>query len=255
MGLHLGYGRGADFSETAWSTRTASLLDQFVSSGLRQFYMPPSVDQSGVSYDWSFLHPVASLTLSSGERSVALPDDFGGIEGPITLSSSASQVWEIGQYNEAMVRTKFAAFPDSTGPPEMVAISPQRGTSLTKGQQNNLAVFPEADQDYTFEFQYYITPDALTGSRPYAYGGAVHAETILASCKAAAELDLDDLVNGPQRMKFMERLAVSISLDRRMKPQKFGYNADRSDEKWNGRRKRWGLNNTTITFNGATAED
>jgi hypothetical protein len=111
-------------------------------------------------------------------------------------------------------------------------------------------VWPFADEDYTVEFTYYLIPDALSGAAPYAYGGAAHAETILASCKAAAERDLDDITDGPQMRNFRERLAASVAHDRRFKPQHLGYNADRSDRRgWrDGRRHGW--DGAVATWNG-----
>ena len=53
-------------------------------------------------------------------------------------------------------------------------------------------------------------PDYLSTPFPYAYGGAEHAETILESCLAVAELRLDDMA-GPHNQQFMARLAASIS--------------------------------------------
>ena len=95
-------------------------------------------------------------------------------------------------------------------------------------------IFPTADQAYTLEFSYYLLAEALDGSRPYAYGGMAHAETIRAACLMAAEETLDD-AQGLWAAKFRERLAASIMLDRRLKPQHGGYNGDHSEDYWTRR--------------------
>lgn len=229
VGAYLGYGRGTDLGDRAWTEKQAQAVRSCLASGLRQFYFPPPLKDEGSSYDWSFLKPVRNLTLASGAHTVALPDDFGGIEGPITLSSDSAQVpWEIPINLDINLNQMYSVTPDATGRPMYAAIQWLKGTSPQAGQRAQLLVYPIADAAYTLQVCYYILPDYLSGQLPYAYGGAQHAETILESCLAIAEQRLDDS-SGVHSEKFRERLAASISLDRRSKPQNLGYNADRSD--------------------------
>ena len=244
VGLFLGFGRGADNGDTPWTTKQQAAIDSCVKSGLRNFYFPPPVEGSQSSYDWSFLKPTRSLPFASGVSTVALPDDFGGFEGPITISSTTASVpWDVPLVGEGSVRQKHAEQPAATGRPVMAAIQPLKGTTQGEGQRFQLALWPLADQAYTLQFAYYILADCLTGSRPYAYGGAAHVETILESCLAIAEQRLDD-ASSVHTMKFAERLLASISLDRRYKPQRLGQNLDRSD--WREMRSRHCGNGVTL---------
>jgi hypothetical protein len=166
-----------------------------------------------------------------------LPDDYGGLEGQITVaaSGSTSLAWYPVDFMPiGRLYQQYAQFPVTTGRPQMCCQEPLKGTSGLLGQQFRLKIWPVADQAYTIQFQYYLNPDALTGAFPYCYGGAQHAETILESCLAIAEERLDDTseVHGA---KFKERLAASISKDRTQKPQKLGYNRDCSDYRYWGR--------------------
>ena len=250
MGLFLGHGRGAEFGDRAWSSQEEATIESCVRSGLRQFYFPPAVD-GGSSYDWSFLKPTAALTFPEGQNILALPDDFGGLEGRITLSTTNSQLsWPIPFVGEGKVREMFSAFPDATGRPEWASLQPLKGTAAQRGQRWQLYIYPTADQDYTLEFTYYVLPDCLSGSYPHTYGGMPHAETILESCLAIAEQRVDDS-SAVHSMKFQERLQASVSHDRRLKPQLLGYNGDRSDgRRWLGRRDlHW---QSSVTFNGVT---
>ena len=120
--------------------------------------------------------------------------------------------------------------PTSTGKPEHAAVEWLKGVEINRGQRANLLLFPASDADYTLNFQYYILPEMLTGTNPYVYGGSAHCETILESCKAKAEQNVNDTI-GIHTTLFMERLIASISSDRRTKPQFFGRNLDRSDER------------------------
>ena len=221
VGFFLGWGRGANNGDTAWTTAQQAAIDRCVKGGLRNFYH--------CGYDWTFLRPIVSLALATGDRYVAVPDDFGGLEGPIAVSVSGSS-----GYGQVLVTGDagrlYAQAPDMTGPPEAVSIETVKGTKTVRGQRWQLHVYPQADQAYTLEFQYYLNPDYLTGSMPYAYGGPQHAETLLESCLAVAEKILNDAAT-LHAMEFEKRLSVSMDLDRRNKPQNFGYNADRSDWK------------------------
>lgn len=226
IGWFLGFGRGANYSDTAWSTRQQRDITMALNTGLRMFYYPPPLPGEAASYDWSFARPMRQVTLIEGETSVALPDDFGGIEGDVMFIDSGRLVAACKVTNEQRVARMYADYPDVSGQPQLAAIRIPSTTSLAKSQRANLYIYPAADQDYTLEFQMYLNPDALSASFPYALGGTTHAETIRAACKAAAERDINNVQNGPQFQYFLERLRASVSLDRRNKGQTYGYNGD-----------------------------
>lgn len=229
VGLFLGYGRGAAFDDPAWTKPQQNVIDSIVKSGLRQFYFPPPLEGSDSSYDWSFMRPVGTADLPSGATIVPLPDDFGGFEGQITVvAKKSTSMWPIDLVNENRIRQMFSTQPDVKGRPIMAALVPLKATTSTAGQRQNMIFFPLADQEYTIQFAYYILPDYLNQAFPYAYGGMAHAETIREACLKAAEEFLDD-ASGVHAALFQQRLAASISMDRRNKPQKLGYNRDASD--------------------------
>lgn len=248
IGIFLGWGRGAALGDPAWSTQQQAMVDSISKSGLRQFYFPPPVEGQESSYDWSFLKPIVTIDFPAGASTIALPDDFGGFEGEITLLSTTSQVsWPVSLVGEGAVRQQYSALPIANGRPLMAALQPLKGTTASAGQRFQLYIFPNADQDYSLQFAYYILADYLSGSQPYAYGGMAHAETILESCLAIAEQRLDD-ASSVHSAKFQERLMASISLDRRSKPQTLGYNRDNSDHRRYGREDLHWLN--TVKVNG-----
>lgn len=226
-GLFLGYGRGVP-DDRAWTTRQSSLLDSVVQSGLRQFYYPMPMDQGGQSYEWSFLRPTRTLALAADAQTLPLPDDFGGFEGQLSLTNADGDVgYPLELTGIGRVRQMRANFPDNTGRPILAAVDPEK-VSGAGGQRWVLEVYPAADEAFTITCSYYLHPDALSGSRPHAYGGPVHAETIRAAIIAAAELTLDNK-RGERWAYFQERLATSISQDRKLKPQVLGYNGDNSN--------------------------
>lgn len=248
VGNYLGYGRGADFGEPKWSTKQQGLIDSCVRSGLRQFYFPPRLPNEPTAYDWSFLHPTTTAVFAEGTSIIPMLDDFGGFEGELTLVSDSSRIaTPVPLVGEGIVREQYALRPDATGFPQYASIQPLGRTNPNHSPRKQLYLWPIADQDYTLAFQYYLLPDALTGDRPYAYGGAAHTETILESCLAIAEQRFDD-TQGVHSAKFMERLAASINHDRKLKPQRLGYNGDYSDRVPFRRQNVHGL--SSVTYNG-----
>lgn len=250
VGFFLGFGRGTEFGDRAWTDQEKNELNSCIGSGLRQFYYPAPADGEAASYDWSFLKPTATLALASGASTITLPDDFGGCEGQISFTASGVNGWyTLPLTGEGVVRERYAAMPTTTGRPQMLAVRPVRGTTLSRGQRSQLYVWPLADASYTFSVPYYVHPDILTAQVPFPLGGPAHAETVLESCLAIAEQHLDDSA-GIHTLKFSERLRASIGADRKLKPALIGYNRDRSDQRelWQGL-NRWG--NGRITINGA----
>lgn len=248
----LGWGRGPNYGDPAWSTIKQQGITDCVNSGLRMFYFPAPLPGEMSSYDWSFIRPMRTVLWASGSTSVALPDDFGGMEGDVRMIDSGRRSIPIRQTSEQTISQRYFDYPDMTGSPEYCAVRMNSTTSVYKGQRADLYLFPTADQDYTLEFQMYLNPDALSPSFPFALGGATHAETIRVACKAAAERDQNNIMQGPQYTYFIERLKASISLDRRNKGQTFGYNSDRGYNR--GRNYGNLLDNTQIpiTFDGTS---
>lgn len=252
VGVYLGWGPGEKNGGLAWDDEQQKRIDRYMKSGLRSFYFPAPID--GVMYEWSFLKPIATLTLVESVDTVALPDDFGGFESVITIQPSGTEIrapWTIRLTLEAAVRASYAECPTTTGRPLQAALVAEKGVSLSKSSRQHLRFWPLPDTDYEVQFQYYLLPDYYDGSKPYAYGGAAHAETILESCLAQAELKGDDMGDGPHAMKFKERLAASISMDRKNKAAFIGYNGDNSDGMENNWYGRHGWQVAGITYNGS----
>lgn len=225
VGVWLGYGRGDEDGNTdpAWTSSQEAAVNLAVSAGQRQFYFPPPLPGERFPHEWSFLKPVGSVTLAEGDAEVELPDDFGGFDGPVTMTVSGSTVArELDLMGEGIVRRKRAEAPDTSGIPVMVALVPIKGVGVNEGQRFKLTVWPEADDAYVLSFPYTILPDAITGAKPYSYGGMQHVETVLASCLERAEFYKDNMQGGPCFMNFVNRLAASIGIDRRMRPVTVG---------------------------------
>jgi hypothetical protein len=250
VGFFLGYGRGSSNGETAWTTAQQSAITSCVKSGLRNFYFPAPLPGDSASHSWSFLKPVATLTLAEDANELYLPEDFGGLMGEITLFSSDQVTpWIIPNTGEGRIRQAFNSTPTATGRPQMVAIVPMKGTSQANSSRSKLSVYPTADQDYSLQMTYFVLPDYLTSDFPYCYGDAKHHETILESCLAVAEKRLDDMAT-VHHAQFIIRLASSVSMDRMNQPRNFGPNQDRSDAQWTQGYGAGQYYNSYVTYNG-----
>jgi hypothetical protein len=226
----------------------ANVLQRVLKAGLRRFYNPGPMD-NGVPTDWSFLRPIATITIGAAQTGVQLPDDFGGIEGDVTIQPTIELVWwPLPVRNDGYILKQQSLFPQMVSRPLMCAVTPLKDQGVNQSQRWQLMIFPTTDQAYNLQFRYYILGECLSGARPYAYGGAGHAETLKAACLAAAERELNDMI-GPMEQYFQERLVASMALDRKTKAQNLGYNGDNSDERHKGMQPFWHFS-STIKVNG-----
>lgn len=230
IGTYLGYGRGdeGDNTDSPWNDSQTKTVNMLVASGQRQFYFPPILEGERSAHRWTFLKPIATLTLSDGEQTVKMPADFGGFEGPITVTVANGTVpGVLSLVGEGAIRQQYAVNDDTTGQPHAAALQPLKGVGVNESNRWQLYIWPEADADYTLKFPYFILPDAISGAKPYSYGGQRHVETVLASCLERAEFYKDN-ARGVCYANWIERLAASVSADRDMQPQYLGYNGDAS---------------------------
>lgn len=163
------------------------------------------------------------------ERSVYdLSDDFGSLDGDITYAddegiSADSVIRQVGEARIRALRQNSVV----TGTPTMAAVRPKAATG-TVGQRFEMLFWPTPDDSYVLSFRYRILPTALggdTGEHSYPLGSAVHAETLIASCLAAAEHRIND-ARGQEYQYFIERLQASIAADLEQQPDSLGYNGN-----------------------------
>lgn len=247
LGNFLGYGRGADAGDVAWTDKQLANIKECIDAGCRQVYQPIPIAPGQAPYEWSWLTQFRTLQIASGSTSLLLPDDFDGMQMSLYYTGSNQFGPNLKIVGDAYLFRSRQDAPDQTGVPTMAVISPQRGTSTNEGQRWRLEYWPEADQAYEVQAKYSIIGYALSDECPYAYGGAMMSETIRESCLAIAEetIDANPRVHAA---KFMLRLAASIGHDRRFKPQYQGMMQDGSDTPYLPRRH--GVDQEWFTYNG-----
>lgn len=229
IGSFLGWSRGANNGEVAWSARKQRDIDSIIKSGQARFYTKAQLEPTGPVYQWTFLTPSASVNLRQSDQFADLPEDFGYLVGEVSVTTGKNNAyWPIKLDNIDRIRMLYQRNLNQTGRPYLVALDELHGTTLDRSSRGRLWVYPRADTNYTLQFSYSVIPSLISTSNPFPYGGAAHAETFKASCRAAAELYLDN-EPGPEEMNYRICLAASIAYDRRRKPQTMAYNGDRSD--------------------------
>lgn len=208
--------------------------------GLARFYR---------DHDWSFMSPVATLTTALGDYDQDLPDDFGYMRDKFFFPSDSGHapvtITSTGKIMEMRSRSA------GSGPMQYAAINPKAITVTegvpSAGQRFEVIFYPAPDKAYVMTYRYSRMMNALTEGAPYPYGGAMHADTIIEACLAAAELTKNDEL-GAHEQRYRELLSVSIINDARMKPSNLGYNGDTSSGSGFSRPSRF------CTYNGSIPE-
>jgi hypothetical protein len=223
---YLGFGR---FYNGA-STVQRDDCDLIIRRGLRQFYCPPPIPNEQSSHRWTFLVPTASLATVANTSTYVLPDDFGGMASDFTFSGevTSSCVRVVGENAFRMAQSAG----DSKMRPSMALVEPRQTVSAgnpdipTRWQ---VILNPVPDKVYNLVYRYYVVQDAAAAALDYVPGGALHGETILASCLAIAETYAES-PSAKFREYFMQRLIASVLLDRKTAGAGvIGKNLDMSD--------------------------
>lgn len=166
--------------------------------------------------------------------SYALPIPFAGIDGPLTYDTlfgadpnRADQTIEVT--SEAKLRDMAQYLEDRDDKPRAAAIV-QTGATGTAGTSHRIQFFPIPDAEFRLEYTQINEPVHISGSESAEpLGGALHGETILASCLAVAEQFF--IPNSPHGYQdsYRRRLAASVELDRQaIRSEALGYNSDPS---------------------------
>lgn len=213
VGRYLGYGRDSD----NWSADQTLDVEDCVQSGYRRFLTPPPISNAPVAHEWSFLAPVATLTLAADDGEYDLPASFNGLVDEFYFDSDGlyTSLWLVPVAEIMGYRSTTGT--DVTGVPDRIAIRPKAHDGTT-GQRFEALVYPIPDDAYTLYYRHNVLTDKLSSTALYPLGGAAHGDTIAAACLAHAEAVYSDGEGRVWDGRFMERIAASIKSDRRMGP-------------------------------------
>lgn len=247
--LSLGYadfraeiGRYFSFTRdpTGWSAVDAAEVNAALHRGVRMFYAPPVLPGERAGHVWTFLRPVTTLSTVAAQGDYDLPDNFGGIDGRITYASGTFGVQPITLTGEGQIRQYRQSSVLTAGRPTHGAVRPKStGSGGSVGSRFELLLWPTPDAVHVLTYRYFALQNALTAGNPYPLGGAIHAETVLQACLAAAESTFPGKKDRHHYGLFIERLKASVAHDRAMMaPETLGYNGDGTGPTTFGRRDR-----------------
>ncbi len=169
---------------------------------------------------------------------LTLPDDYGGILGPITFRPGASTMWpplEIcGEYDLRRMRQH----EDIVSTPRQAAVrtaiasatAGQRLTSGTSaGQRWEMMLWPIPDAAYELSCRIRVNVNSINASHTYPPGGPALAELYIESCLAIAEHRMRDN-RGVHWENFLQQLQAAVAFDRQlMSPERGRMDRDGSD--------------------------
>jgi len=211
VSMMLGYGFGINDADSEELER----VDLFLNAGLRRFLNP--VTEEG-AYDWTFLHPTATITMASGTQEYNLPDTcMGYLNNDLVISSEGAGT-KIVLISMQQLLQKKASEGTANGRPDYAATRVKDTVPTTSaGQRTEILFYPIPDASYVLTYSYNVQVDAAA-SNTFLFGGQHHSETIVAACMAEAERYSKIGVDGPAETKwenaYQERLAASIAIDK-----------------------------------------
>lgn len=223
VGDYLGYGTDS----ANWTAGQDADIVRAVNSGLRRFYFPLV---NGQTYEWSFMKINATIVTVASDYDQDLTEAFAGIEGYLTYSTTDNASGPVEIIPEVDIRAMREASDGATGRPRFAAIRAKSHAGTSTGQLWEIIFYPTPDAVYTLTYRGTVSPDAVSASIIYPYGGLRHAETIKECCLWAAEEMFDDEHDGVHKRAAQERLIASMDGERNaLAPEQYGYNGDNSD--------------------------
>ena len=171
-----------------------------------------------------------SYTIHYHPADYDLPASFGGLIGEQIVLESTDEYYPPMKVISPEQIQRFRLGYSTASTPRYAAIQPKAFVSAT-GSRWELLIFPEPDDDYTARYRYNVNPDAVASGQ-YPIGGAQHALTIRAACRARAEMKMGGGVRGHYFAEFADCLKASIQQDEGFKAKNLGYNKDDSDAEY-----------------------
>ncbi len=214
VGRLLGYGSAS----ANWSDSQLAEIVGIVQTGYRRVLYPPSVVEGAAGFQWTFLRPTATLTITSAAADYDLPDDFGSLAGGFHYQEE-TYLPMIQRVPLAHILEARSAYSHSSDP-EFVAIR-FKSSDGSSGQRQEALFYPAPDTTRVLSYSYDAYQGALSDSYPYPLGGMQMGELYKESCLAIVEVDYFG-APGSHFETYKALLADAISRDRKHGARRFG---------------------------------
>lgn len=179
-----------------------------------------------------------------------LPADFHSMNGRMTFGQNEGWI-SIQRTSEERIR-RLRMGVAAAGQSYLSAVRP-KDFDPKVGQRQELMLHPKPSANYSLSYSYTVLPNAAIDADndgEYPRGGMAHAETILLSCQAKAEL-WKDQQPGAYAQQYQERLAASIRADLQTVPDTLGMGLDPGMERESDEYGRHLDEGTYVLYNGA----
>lgn len=197
-------------------------VDDYVQTGVRNFYFPPAMDGVDANFEWSFMRMVGGVTTQDGTGEYPLPDGFGRVAGTLRYmvadgaSAPCRPIAVVSRSDIEAIRRH-----SHKGAPRAAAFVYVDNTFGERGQSMQMMLAPIPDAAYTLSFEADADTGRLSAERPFALGGYRFSELVVESCLAAAEQRANDEI-GLHTQNFNSQLIAAIAKDRKTGAKAYG---------------------------------
>lgn len=225
IGEYLGAGA------SSWDSDDTARIQRVIDSGYELYRL-------GGGHRWSWLYPIRSITTAADQYAYDLPEEFGGIIGPLTWSAeNGNSRFELPVIGESQIRIMRQGNV-STGRPTYCAYRPKQHSSTT-GQRFELIFAVTPDAEYTFEFCMAVLCPPLSATNKYPVGGPMYSQLLIAACLSVAESRYKR-AETQKREEFNAALAAAVAQDSAEAPDTVGqYGADGANDQFATNRRNY----------------
>jgi hypothetical protein len=207
-------GVGREESDFSGDDARLADVDDIMLSGLRSFYWPVIDTKEGVCHRWSFLDVDGTLDLVANQHTYLLPGNYSRLKESFTypIGSEKRPIATVPYRHLRVLRST----ENATGDPIYCAV--QTRENVDNGRTiYEVTFYPTPTESTTLSYSIEIEPQIATGNFDdvYPLGGAMHSETIIEACLAAAERVLNPEAGpGYHFEKFQQLLIASVEIDK-----------------------------------------
>lgn len=213
LGTYAGWGG----DEGKWSPEQKVVCDDVFREGMRRAYYP--MDSRGRAVTWPFLTPTRQLVTTADQADYDMPEDFGGILGPLIYSADDNGTLPVQVVSDAMIRSRRQYSSDGTsGAPEMASLE-QTSPTGAAGTRYRLSLWPTPNTAYTLSFRCIVIPQPLGAANLVPPGGPRMSGVLKTAVLAEYEARFND-GQSQWQVLFQQELASAIAQDASLEPER-----------------------------------
>jgi hypothetical protein len=218
-------GRYLNWKTSGWSAAKETEIERIVNTGYRWVLYPPAYIKEAAGYNWSFLRPTTTLSITSGIADYTLPDAFGTMIGRFHYAADVHLASPVEVSIAEILDMR--SHENESGDPQFFAIRYKSSDGST-GQRSEVLFYPKPDTNRTLSYSYEAYQSALSATIAYPLGGMHMSELYKAAMLAVAEFEKEDEY-GIQHERFKAMLIDAILRDQKRGAKNWGHMGDPLD--------------------------